>query len=1853
MAFEFSMANNPKITRTAALDAVIRAETGSKLRSFLYQLAEGVTDYRSIHSLTEQVRHQYHGRFAIELIQNAYDAVSRARDINRSLSRIEMRLEMDGGFGTLYVANDGAPFSHSNFESVSRLGQSDKDPATSVGNKGIGFRSVLEISKRPCIWSRHHEDSPEFDGYCFGFDPDFVRSIHDPVLAILKDEPIVGEHGWFAEIVDQDPGLSERLRAGVRRRLAQGADLTSAWLREEIGHLSPYLLPWPISESGLAIDEFEANGFASVLVLPLLSSATTTLVERKLAEITADSVLFLDDLKSLTITTPNGSRTFRRSISQSATGSRGFGKVSICSDENIRNYCVWRRSLHVVDMPTPVQESIQGLPGHWPKLELAEISFAISDESDPGPGRLSIFLPTTLETGAAIHINAPFFGDMSRTTISFDKDAEGAQAGGSYNDFLLHQVAVLALEAINHDLAERSGEEARNILDILSPIDSDAAPISRWQEHLRSAATGLGFSIQDEAWMLSDLGWRGLSETFLLPLPSRPMVLDAVLLRKHATFPAYAAVVDSRIGAIERLSDRFGIGVMPPETDQATTIEAAARSLADEVGLDWGLFWQDVCDIFEGDLSHLKGKDLLLCTDGTLHSGGIAGRAIYFRPRQTSQDDEGIDEPGVDEIPPALQSFIAILDPKIPVSEVRDGRRQNTELHKRLLDAKLVNTFRREDVLADILVPNLPKLPVPHGTRDAELCRDALSYALRLASSLEARGDGDSVTSAMAKIPVPCRGGWYPVSQAVFGKGWPGTQGSAVDRYLRLAGTESAEATRARLLRGPDHHDWGEFGKTARLVLENAGVSDGLPLMTISGNDSALMCQVSNYHFHLSTLVPQPIDNDAWRPFSEILRGLKSSYKSGRSKIDTFRWLPGLENRLSFDSDTKRAFLDVVMGSAPLWGGSWLSVDLKRDTGTYERITLQSPLFLAMATFDWIPVGDHEGKENWSRPTGRWFVPSRYTTNGRTWTFEHLAPLPAQIAERIEQNDALKSLFSSLGVAHYDPETRTGDVRLLDSLGKAVDQRKFRNASTLIGQLRSAWDIFDPATPAAFPEHVVVQRPEGALASVQPSAETPVYLPSSRSSTSDLRELGLSVIVIEPKAAQRLSEGFSRRFGVSVRNSERFELVALSGDQAFADGQAVELPSFRELDGVIPLVLTIAAYHGQNAQGTMSGSFNDLVGAFREARVVVVPELSVVPMINDQPVTDPMPQTAAWLVRKRTLVLDTGWKADIQSVADALSQLIGRSDLRVQIRTGLDEIWPNNEDAVPERTLRLLDLSPDHFHEVLELWRGDLGPVISRLARLLRVLSREDLAIRVEASEQRDQLISVLEEALQSQRLAIEVLNAAVTSRETLQFGILVRNLLGQQVELSEWNHQGGQRCEAPIINPWHESQFRQHRDRMLPVLRRIVAALSARTPEAPPYLTMMKRLDEMVPPSSASKAYWELPEAEVAGAIVASLVHAGFTLDGTDLLDQLVFQDPGRAIAGLPFQISLTDPVETASENRRLLEGLHTRLILIATAWHAAAGMNESSAWLEVKLSDPALSPHPRDRDVFTERWDEPRALDFLRADLPPNTPPKIRDAIADAGSLDALMTALEVNPDEMNDAQNRLSALQAEAERKKRSVQVCGGDIDNSESGLAGLFAHISSHVPDSSVRVLAGFDLTAVTLPQKTKAQKQIGTKEGANRVKVPGKARRNMEDLIGAAGEIHAFRWLQQRYGWEVFTPANWISAYSAKAFPDNASYVDEGKGCDIFFMLEGCAYYIEVKSSEEDGNGFTLGSSEIRRAREIARTGRKRQSEKFFVLKVDRVLTPEPKFTLLPNPYDPAHQDRFVIVDEGARVTYRP
>ena len=135
-------------------------------------IRRGTNIFEGRRSIEEQLSEEYHARFLIELIQNADDACGKDGGI-----LIIIRQEPSP---RVVVCNTGKGFTRKNFESLCTLGLTDKNPEEAIGNKGLGFRSVLEVCKSPSIYSsdikRPENNQPNFDGYCFCFDPDELVS---------------------------------------------------------------------------------------------------------------------------------------------------------------------------------------------------------------------------------------------------------------------------------------------------------------------------------------------------------------------------------------------------------------------------------------------------------------------------------------------------------------------------------------------------------------------------------------------------------------------------------------------------------------------------------------------------------------------------------------------------------------------------------------------------------------------------------------------------------------------------------------------------------------------------------------------------------------------------------------------------------------------------------------------------------------------------------------------------------------------------------------------------------------------------------------------------------------------------------------------------------------------------------------------------------------------------------------------------------------------------------------------------------------------------------------------------------------------------------------------------------------------------------------------------------------------------------------------------------------------------------------------------------------------------------------------------------------------------------------------
>jgi len=169
----------------------IRAQAAAQVDQYIRDRETGQTTSREMKEVIESIiSTDYDGRTVIELLQNAHDAHSKERSDGVIL--VDLREEVQAEYGVLYVANAGDPIRDENFDSLCRLGMSTKRPDEGIGNKGVGFKSVIQLCDSPEVYSVAGLESPTFDGYCFRFalssDFDGIAAAHGPDEEGFADE---------------------------------------------------------------------------------------------------------------------------------------------------------------------------------------------------------------------------------------------------------------------------------------------------------------------------------------------------------------------------------------------------------------------------------------------------------------------------------------------------------------------------------------------------------------------------------------------------------------------------------------------------------------------------------------------------------------------------------------------------------------------------------------------------------------------------------------------------------------------------------------------------------------------------------------------------------------------------------------------------------------------------------------------------------------------------------------------------------------------------------------------------------------------------------------------------------------------------------------------------------------------------------------------------------------------------------------------------------------------------------------------------------------------------------------------------------------------------------------------------------------------------------------------------------------------------------------------------------------------------------------------------------------------------------------------------------------------------------
>jgi len=116
----------------------------------------------------------YHGREILELLQNIDDAFEKKKKENPDIKETA-KAKIDFKNNVLTISNTGTCFDKDGIKSICAGNLSTKD-SDYLGNKGTGFRSVLNWANKICIYSG-------------GFNVKFSQEIANTIFEEIKDEP--------------------------------------------------------------------------------------------------------------------------------------------------------------------------------------------------------------------------------------------------------------------------------------------------------------------------------------------------------------------------------------------------------------------------------------------------------------------------------------------------------------------------------------------------------------------------------------------------------------------------------------------------------------------------------------------------------------------------------------------------------------------------------------------------------------------------------------------------------------------------------------------------------------------------------------------------------------------------------------------------------------------------------------------------------------------------------------------------------------------------------------------------------------------------------------------------------------------------------------------------------------------------------------------------------------------------------------------------------------------------------------------------------------------------------------------------------------------------------------------------------------------------------------------------------------------------------------------------------------------------------------------------------------------------------------------------------------------------------
>lgn len=1758
--------------------------------------------YQSVRNMSQFVSDDYGNRFLIELIQNAHDA----HDPLRSDGEIAVVLDAsEGPHGCLYVANRGVGFVRENLKAITNIALSSKPVNAGIGNKGLGFRSVLQVCNWPEVYSvQGAGGSGHFDGYCFRF-------------ATLDD---------------------------FREKLGIAAEELA---QEMARNLPCWHVPVPV-EPCASVERFARDGFATVVRLPLKSSDALEAVRSQinvLLGLQTPLNLFLERVGRISIDAGAGEIVaLERSVQ--ATWTLDPSGLEVGSPLTIANVRLGTEDLIVAHCEIDEQTFREALntslergevPESWRQWEgAARVSVAVPLGKPLEAGRLYCFLPLGSEGKApfAGYINANFYTKMDRREVD---------ASILLNDLFMRTAAWISCQLIGF-LVESSLPDAPSAvvsllcwddkyLDTLKQAMGDEEEGILSREFL--PVRGAGDTV---AWASPKVAYSWVAPPDVCLSPRRICEVGGGRILVESLTESQRAGLDALYMRLRRRDFK------PPATLVAEWVEKIAAKMREEGASPerWASFYDEVSVALAGQPAVLFGKRFLLSVSGELISSEVpvaagTGRGrraadVYFAPVLSVDAEEDDDDSKrslpLESLPATLRKGFALLSRDIPWLKDDGGHRPGRSF---LIAGKLAREYDTRDVLR-----TLAGVTRAGGADRAR--EQALEWAFRLWNSGRSLSDRETRSAGFS---VPTAAGWVEAEAAMFGAGWDTPNGKKLQTLLTQTSESSEDLRQAseRLL--PDFVAWpirhGAQDDWIRF-LTATGVTDCLRpvggdgvLPEPSGNPANLVPAVMH-------AVPGMSDGlrAHWR--EQLRRDCARMYPSRPYKAELRPWrVPGQGDVDRFPAEVRRDYAVQVVYAMRSFAEEHRSFRaIRADYGAVvtEPHRLSTPLFAFLTGAEWMPVVRPGGQIRFLKPSDAWYFnadddrPPRFLDFVAHQVAAALDPPTLEWLQRHAQlgvfNDERHAERALLALAHA-ASPGIADVR---------DVRRFRD---LFGRLWAT--VRRDAQPAA--AQCVPVLVAGQIVAVSRNTNEIVlaYFDDERDALRRqlLEELGQPVFDFvrgDPAAAWQW---------VDASAPERFQKISDEPAEIFVDGakfsDSTPTRLLSEIIGswIVDFFVCAAEHKGSSfVQPTQK-----MLGRIRRTAMSLGVIIGREVRIGHGDERVPLPQSL-----HAALALDrpSGPVLILQASEGELTlSLLAAGAGQLAVALGFREL-ANGLDAALLRLSAALRELPGEAPDDTVL-AAALGVEIEAIKLTRRLASGDligmlDLAIPLSACLGEPETTARLLQLVSLEEPQEEELRAALGSLANalgLSLGELEERMM-QLIDLADLKAEFGlpiNRLNAaiaglggrykPLSNEQlHREVWARHLRQRQPViaerLRERAAGLFDRVESLSKYAMARGQLLSLEPDAAWFEAYDELPE-PVMEVRIAKWVEDAFPIDASDT----------------PLTLTLN---ETRSVNGARLRQFWSDFTPILSAWVRDPGTSASAEVRNV-WSDPDAMRETCFARIRDSGWMDFRLLDdhqIARWLTLEGIWPADRVANADPAAWGLSIGSVATS-------EERAKAERAEQQRRRTQVDFAGAKLSALKEGYGDLAAAIiASAAQAAALQHVSPTDAPLVTM----EPSRPSGAAGGGSGRGVPKSPESGMSDeqkmAVGLMGELWAREWLRLRHHLDVVDESIWVSGYRDTVL--HTSGGSDGLGYDFIVATKSRTYYYEVKASTGDPLRFEMGPTEIGAAQRF----RADREHRYRVLYLAYVGDPA-RLTarLLANPFSAKGIDKFRAVGKGSVV----